>query len=258
MTDEIYISTVLLEKNRWSSKEPSLLVSDWLDKIEIAGFNGMELWENHLLKADKAELQRVQNSPVSVNVLNTYCGFEDEKSEQRKLSAELAHQVNAKAVKFNFGNNADLEKNYIENLLKWKEILPQDCRLLCECHPYTILEDVEEAARVLNPLSDYVEIIIHAFNGSQENFKKRLDIFSAPTTHVHVAGSGVKGITYSPLEGEPIVRSLVKTLKENHFNGSWTIEFCNGVASKNEDIDAIFNAAVNDFKTLKRELKCYP
>ena len=54
-TTAIFLSSVLLEKNRWDSRIPSLKISDWLRSIADAGFDGVELWENHLLLADAAE-----------------------------------------------------------------------------------------------------------------------------------------------------------------------------------------------------------
>jgi sugar phosphate isomerase/epimerase len=253
--NEIYFSTVLLDKNRWGSREPSILMTDWLDKISNAGFDGLELWENHLLKTDATQMKAVQKGPIPVKVLNTYCGFDDQSEEQRKLTAECAHQVSASAVKFNFGNDKSLEQSYCENLLKWRELLPKGCKLLCECHPYTVLENVDDAARVLNTIAEDVEIIVHVFGGDDEDFNTRLKIFDSPITHTHVAGGGVEGYRYSPLSEGDKVPNRIKAIKESGFTGSWTIEFCDGVASKDENIDHIFEAAVKDLNTLRNYLK---
>jgi sugar phosphate isomerase/epimerase len=248
---EIYLSTVLLEKNRWGSREPSIKLSDWLDKINDAGFDGLELWENHILKSETSELQALQESGLPVKVLNTYCDFDDESADKRKLSAELANKVNAKGVKFNFGNKKELEKVYIENMIKWQELLPDGCKLLCECHPYTVLEELDEAIRIMNSVSEHVEIIVHAFGGSEEDFDKRLSGFASTVSHIHVAGGGVEGYRYSPLNLGDRVPTRIEKLNEYGFKGTWTIEFCDGVASKDENIDDIFSAAKADLNTLR-------
>ena len=62
----IYISSVLLEKNRWGTRVPSLKVSDWSQRMFDAGFDGIELWENHLLLADAAEREAVLAGPMPV------------------------------------------------------------------------------------------------------------------------------------------------------------------------------------------------
>lgn len=253
---DICLATVLLEKNRWSSKEPSFALSEWLAPIADAGFDGLELWENHLLKADPAETDAVRAGPLPVKVLNTYCGFDDESAEARAQAATLARKVNAGAVKFNFGNKPELAQRYRDNLLAWREDLPKGCRLLCECHPYTILEEPDQAAAVLAPLLDEIEIIVHAFGGEDADLQKRIDLFGSRITHVHAAGGGMDGFRYSPLGDSPRVPKRIAMLRDAGFAGSWSIEFTNGVASPGESVPALLEAAADDARALRKELAC--
>ena len=58
MKTEIYIGTILLERNRWTrDKKPTCLVSEWIPRFKEAGFDGMELWENHAALASSTELK---------------------------------------------------------------------------------------------------------------------------------------------------------------------------------------------------------
>ena len=55
----IYIGSACLERTRWGSRQPSFLVSDWLARFQADGFDGIELWEFHYLRADAAEQERL-------------------------------------------------------------------------------------------------------------------------------------------------------------------------------------------------------
>ena len=63
---DIYLSTVAMEKNRWSTHQPSYEVSAFLPRLFRDGFRGIELWENHLFLASEAEQQRLLASGVPV------------------------------------------------------------------------------------------------------------------------------------------------------------------------------------------------
>ena len=59
----IYIGTILLELNRWGSpKTPTYRVSEWLDRFQEAGFDGMELWEYHATLCPSEELAALEAS----------------------------------------------------------------------------------------------------------------------------------------------------------------------------------------------------
>src|SRR5690606_5291368 len=56
----IYLSTLLLEKNRSNGKGPSLLVSDWIEETAEAGFAGLEVWMNHLHFSSRSEWELIR------------------------------------------------------------------------------------------------------------------------------------------------------------------------------------------------------
>ncbi|MBT3275277.1 MAG: hypothetical protein HN368_19135 [Spirochaetales bacterium] len=243
-TAAIYISSVLLEKNRWDSRIPSLKISDWLKPIADAGFDGLELWENHLLLADAAEREAVIADPMPITVLNTYCAFDDPGAKGRAASAELAHLLNVPAVKFNFGDKPAMVNTYMNNLITWRDVLPVSCRLLCECHPDTILEEPMQAADILSPLPDQLEIIVHAFGGDDDS-KLRLwiEAFGSAVTHVHAV-----------VREKTVASERIKILKNAGFSGTWTIEFCDGVAHPPEDMRQLLATATGDLNYLRKEL----
>ena len=246
MTDSypIYLATVLLEKNRWNSREPSFKVSDWAQRIVDAGFDGIELWENHLLLADRAEWDALRNGPVSVPILNTYCGFDDDSADARSASAELARHLDVGAVKFNFGNDPAQVDAYRRNLMAWRDELPDGCRLLCECHANTVLEDLDKAPTVLAPIMDQVEIIVHGFVGDDEtDLVQRIECFGSAITHVH-----------SVLTEKGCAPRRVEILKDAGFSGTFSIEFCYGVIENVQDVKQLLATATEDLNYLRKEL----
>jgi sugar phosphate isomerase/epimerase len=241
---EIYLASVLLEKNRWDSREPSFCVSDWSLRIDAAGYDGIELWENHVLLADGNEREAVLGGPAPVRVLNTYCSFDDEGADGRAASAELSRFLGVGAVKFNFGKDASRIQAYRDNLSQWRTELPAGCRLLCECHPGTVLEVPETAAELLRPVSGKVEVIVHALSEDPaRELLPWLNAFGGSVTHVHVVLK----------DREHAIRRIAM-LKDAGFSGTWTIEFCEGVNEPDETIEKLFTTAAADLDFLRTVL----
>ena len=107
---------------------------------------------------------------------------------------------------------------------------------------------------MLAPVLSDVEIIVHAFSRDDAGLQTRIDLFGSAISHVHVAGSGVEGVRYSPLEGEPQVGHQIRLLQDAGFAGSWTIEFTRGVGWGNENIEDLFKSACDDLEFLRSNL----
>src|SRR5436190_8880648 len=96
------LGTILLEVNRHRpGKSPTFRVSDWMARIAQAGFEGIELWENHAILAPEDEVTSLQSGPLPVAIFNTYAGFLDGEENARQRAAELVERLGAAAVKFN-------------------------------------------------------------------------------------------------------------------------------------------------------------
>ncbi|MHC4916331.1 MAG: hypothetical protein ACYTGB_12650 [Planctomycetota bacterium] len=102
--NEIYLGTVLLERNRWvkGERRPSLAVSEWVSRIADAGFGGLELWENHAALAGDDERERLRESPVPVKIFNSYDRCGTETAAARRRAADLAAFFGAEGMKYNF------------------------------------------------------------------------------------------------------------------------------------------------------------
>ncbi len=250
--NSIYFGTVLLERNRWvkGERRPSLAVSDWTRRIADAGFDGLELWENHAVLVGGEEREKLQRSPVPVRILNCYDRCEDATAEARGRSAELARFFSAEGMKFNFGREPGRHEEYVANVKAWRALLPADFRFLCECHGGTTVQDPARAAETFARLGrDDYEIIVHGFGGDEADLRRRFELLGGRITHVHVSlPAGGPG-------REPEIRKRVGLLGELGFRGSFTIEFTEGVGADGEMPEALFRNAVRDMKLVRKCLE---
>ncbi|MFQ3544032.1 hypothetical protein Q7A53_08090 [Halobacillus rhizosphaerae] len=249
------INTVLLERNRWEThRTPSILVSEWLERFKEDGFDGLELWENHVIKAQKEEVQLLKKSPFKVDTYNSYVRFEDGYEEERESSANMIRELQVNKVKFNLGSKPDLEERYLENLQIWKRDLPAGCRLLCECHPGTIMEDPFEVARIYDELgSSQFEAIVHPFN-EQQDLKRWFDCLGSTVTHAHV--SLYKSQSFHHLaDEEEFVKKRAAILRNQKFAGTYSMEFAKGTSCPNENQEVVYNNALQDRHYLQNLLR---
>ncbi|TLS37216.1 sugar phosphate isomerase/epimerase family protein [Pseudalkalibacillus caeni] len=249
------INTVLLEKNRWEpGRVPTIKVSEWMKDFRRDGFSGVELWENHALKASEEETRQLKNAILPVDVFNSYAGFEDEKEQERKETAEMVRKLGASNVKFNIGADENKRDTYVKNVLEWKEQLPSGCMLLCECHSGTLMEDPQTAAQVFNEWgSNQFGAILHPFHAHTD-----LDSWFAHlgSTIVHAHVSLYADGAFQLLEEQPeLVKERVRKLKKAGFDGTYSMEFTKGTALEREIPMMLYENALKDMDFLSTCLK---
>lgn len=255
LTHPTYLATVLLEKNRWQAgKVPTFRVSDWGRRFREAGFDGVELWENHAALATEGELSALADMPCPVRIFNSYCSFDDAGVADRKRAAVLATRFATQGVKFNLGHDEEAIPTYQRNLESWRHELPKGCRLLCECHGGTVLEEPARAKAILEPLAGDLEIIVHAFAGDDDSLEEWLATFGAAVTHVHAAASGGDGQLARLADVEDLVHGRIRRLLEAGFAGTLSVEFTQGVARDPEGQDELFANATDDLQVLREAL----
>ena len=255
MKNNIFLGTILLEKNRWGSRIPSYKVSEWLECFKKDGFDGIELWENHVMKADITELNDLIEKASPVAVFNTYDEFTDETAEYRQKTAAVINQLKANAVKFNFGNDASKLEEYIKNLIEWTQLLPKDCILLCECHPNTVMEVPETAAKVFEQLKEErYQAIIHVFD-KPDVIRPWFGNLGARITHAHVRVVDEDNNRVRLKFCSDTVKACLEVMQAAGFKGSFTIEFTEGVRTPGENIADLYSCALEDLVFLRDCLK---
>ncbi|GGC98424.1 sugar phosphate isomerase/epimerase family protein [Pontibacillus salipaludis] len=249
---KILLNTVLLEKNRWKDGQiPSIQVSEWIPAIKENGFDGLEIWQNHLLKASGEEQARLRQGKLPIEVFNSYIKFEDGHEDERAKVVDLVTEIQCKAVKFNLGHSMVYKSKYITHVKELLNQLPHFCELRCECHPGTVMEDPETAYQVFDQIgSNRVKAIIHPFH-DQVNIERWFQHLGSSITHAHV--SLYRNQLFHLLSSdESFVRKRITKLHELQFKGSYSIEFTAGVAIGDENTDQVFTNASEDQYLLRQ------
>lgn len=253
MSTPIYLGTILLEPQRWSGdKMPSYAVSAWQERIAAAGFDGIELWENHYLKADASERELLRDKAAPIALFNSYAGLEDEHAAQREVAARSAAELGAGAIKFNAGNDTARFNEYLANAAAWADLLPQSTRLWCECHPGTVLETPQAAARVFDIWDEArFGVMIHPFTTQPAVLREWLRLLGPRVQHAHVQIRDDEGRpTCLDMQSETACAAL-EILREGGFAGSFTAEFTLGTSTANDQTELLWPNALRDLKFLR-------
>ncbi|MHB9106538.1 MAG: sugar phosphate isomerase/epimerase family protein [Armatimonadota bacterium] len=251
MTTPIYIGTILLERNRWSpGKVPTYRVSEWLDRFARDGFDGVELWENHVALCSDDELARLEHAALPIVVFNSYAGMGDGGLPERDQAARVANRLGACAIKFNVGNVPDNSAEYARNAQVWADDMPRVARMLCECHPGTIMEELSVAQATYASWHDNrFQAIVHAFSEPEEMLIEKLHRLGTHiVTHVHTA------LGAHTAETKELVHRRVDILRDMGFTGSFTLEFTEGTGEPDEDMETMYGRALRDLELLRKEL----
>lgn len=241
----IYIATVCLETNRWSSKRPSFAVSDWLDRFAADGFDGVEMWENHYLLADAEEQARlIERGPIAL--FNTYAGFSDspEHAEQRDAAAEAIAKLAAAGVKYNCWGKAEQIDEFRRNVLTWAEQVPATCRLLCECHQGTPLDTVEACIAFFDGLDPQRFGIITHIPADAAALEQWVTTFGPRLQHLHLQTRTPETDPTTP-PGRDALRRSIAVLADHGYDGSASIEFTRGIGPE-EQIESVYANALTD------------
>jgi len=202
------------------------------------------LWENHFLEADATEQARLVDAASAIAIYNSYAGFAVEDAEARDKAAAAIALLEPEAVKYNLGGDANKPEEYRRNLLAWADRLPSGCRLLCECHPGTVLECSPDAAAFFADL-DPVRFgtIVHA-SGSPDGLAEWFSGFGPRIQHLHVQLRGPENDPSVPANRERL-DACFAAVKEYGFEGSVALEFTRGIG-RDEDIETLYaNACVD-------------
>lgn len=253
--NEIYFGTVAMERNRWSKEQiPSFAVSAWMDRYQQAGFSGVELWENHYLRATDDERDAIRRHPLPVKILNSYVRFDDDAADARASVAAAVTALDCEGVKFNFGHDADRLGEYTKNFGAWIKTLPADVRILCECHSRTVLETPAAVQTLLDTLADpRLELILHGPTVDPTDLAPWFDRFAERITHIHIQARK-QNLAADP-EG---LRARFDGLRRFAFAGSYALEFVEHSAQPGETHDLLWEEAARDLPVLLSALSKEP
>jgi sugar phosphate isomerase/epimerase len=252
----IYLGTVALEPNRWgqvsADRRPALRPEEWLEGANSAGFDGVELWENHVAAASPEDVAAVLESKVPLRIFNSYASLEDPADDARAEAAGWVRRTGCTAVKYNVGR-ADADRAaYVSRLQAWADEL-DDVDFLCECHGGTIAEDPAVAAQILEAAGppERFGAIVH-LGDDVEYLDAMFDALGERIGHVHVNFLRQGAPPLDEIADD--VRARVQVLNRRGFAGSYTVEFVNGVGTEGDRPADLLAVAVRDLAFLRNVL----
>lgn len=262
MTD-VLLGTVAIEPNRWGTvspdRRPVTRLDDWLVPIAEAGFDGLEVWDRHLLEATSDDVDSVLSGPLPVTVFNSYADFGPGAAaeEERRIAAVWAERTGSRAVKFNVGNDPDQESAYVERLSQWVDDLPTTTAALCECHQgISIAEDPTVAARILEAAGPpgRAQALVHTHD-APDLVRAKFDAYGARIAHVHVNFLDFAAMAHPTLGSvADELRAFVELVRSLGFAGSWTLEFVAGLLTDRDTPAALVDQATVDLPVLRAAL----
>lgn len=247
---DIFLGTIVLEPNRWSTIRQDCRatteISGWLDRIQDAGFDGIELWEPHAREASDAELAAILDHPLPISVFNTYVGFDEPGAADREAAAGWARRTGATRVKWNTGPERDEASltAYANRLAEWAALLP-GVELICECHDGSAMDDPTVAADILAVGSN---ALVHTHD-DLDLMRRKFAAYGSHITHVHVNHLFTGSPKLSEIRNE--LTEKIALVRELGFNGTWTIEFVHGTGGEHDEPAPMFAQAVEDLGVLR-------
>ena len=251
MHQSIFLGSICLEPNRWSpSKLPSYRVSDWLQRIETAGFDGIELWENHFLLADATE-QNALLAATPLAIYNSYALPDADSADARAASARGVESLGARAVKFNVGHDKTRLDEELAVVAAWARQMP-GAKLLCECHPGTSLETPQAAQRAFE-VWDAAQfgVMIHPFTTPLDELRDWLRLLGPKAEHAHSQIRDGDGRPVRLDQRPDEARRALDVLREGSFAGGFTIEFTLGTSTTDDVTEILWDNAVRDLEFLR-------
>ena len=258
MTSTVLLGTVAIEPSRWArgpDRPAPIRLSAWMDAIESAGFDGLELWERHLTEAPTDEVDRVLGHSLGIGVFNSYVSLDDPDPAGRVAASDWVRRSGATGVKFNVGADPAAEAVYAERIATWLDELPASVSLLCECHQRISIAEVPEVAgRIFDAAAptDRLGAIVHTHDGD-DHLRACFDAYGDRIRHVHVNHLRfTEGLTAPALdEIADEVGAKVALLRSLGFAGSWTIEFVRGVSTPDDRAEVLVDQAAADLAVLR-------
>ena len=255
---QIFLGTVAIEPNRWGMAEPGghplTRVSEWLSTIADAGFDGLELWERHARSVPDEELDALLASDIPIRILSCYTSWDDSDDSIRAETASWIERVGAQGVKFNVGSDPDSIGDYTERLRRFEAEVPNDARLLCECHFGTVAEDPAVARDMFDSVADADRLgaIVHVHPIARDEWSEPLGVLGDRVRHVHVQVAEVPQST-SADELSEALRPAAEAIGAASPHATWTIEFSHGMWGFGRD-DAEFDNPAYILQSARRDL----
>lgn len=250
----IYLSTMLLEKNRSNGKGPSLLVSDWMEPISEAGFSGLEIWMNHLLFSSRSEWELIRERGLEADLASALISSplpmdaSDKNQRLRDTLLEACDYFRPEGLKL----VTSAKDEALDFLKTWSRDVPREIGIYFDCREgETVLTELDRVRKSLG--GGRFKAVLHPFLLSPKDFEDALRASGDFIGNLGVqARKGGKWALLSENREESL--KIIAATKRGGYKGTWTQEYTKGAGLAGEDIDDLFDNSEADFNFLTETL----
>jgi len=258
----IYLSTMLLERNRWNGKGPSLLVSDWMEPIAEAGFAGVEIWMPHLLFASRSEWELIKEKSRESDLLLAHISAavpadgSDKSQRMREAILEACDYFRPDGLKFSLGGEARskgaaAEAAALEFLKSWIGDVQRDVGLLHDPGLDSAPSNLAKAKKTLG--GGRSKGVLHPFGMTPADVEAAMALSGDFLSAMGVQARREDQWCLLSEKSEDSLRTI-DTLRKRGFKGTWSLELTKGAGGAGESIDKLFDNAEKDLNFLLEAL----
>jgi len=254
ISSPIYLSTMLLEKNRSNGKGPSLLVSDWMEPIGEAGFGGLEIWMNHLLFSSRSEWELIREKGLESDLASALIASPlpaDDSDKSRRLRdalLEACDYFRPEGLKLRLPKGEE----GVDFLKTWVRDVPREIAVLCDCAEGEGGVAGLERLRQALPGGRY-RAVIHPFLLPPAEFEAALEAHGDFIGNLGVQARKEKAWARIQDDKEASLK-IIAVSRRLAYKGTWTLEYTQGAGQAGEDIDKLFDASEADLNFLAENL----
>jgi sugar phosphate isomerase/epimerase len=275
------LGTIALEPNRWTAfKEPRMDLIELLPAIRRAGFNQLEIWQNHVSLRSLAAIRALRAKGDEVGMTFPYIGVYPiftagglEAREQERIQADIldkaeilgTHRLKIMLACGLRGGEAtpDQLRQVAERFGNWyREAKSRGIQMAVELHGGTVFDPVEAGERFMQAHPELDFTICYQPYDFQDTAKAMAlaDRFSGRISHLHLQAPQPQdqGGLYSLLEDSTLdYRRLLPHILRRNPTATMTLEFVRDCIAKDSpfDVDRVLASARKDADFVESILK---
>ena len=265
---EILLNSIALEPNRWTKEKiPYVALEELLTSVATAGFDALEVWQNHVALLDRGGLdslaERAESLGLAIPVVGMYPRFHlegrERDAELDRLEAMLGimDALGTDVLKIMPGTlaSAEMTPELWDRLVGFaREMLdrtrPGNITIPCETHGKTVADDPDALLRFFEAVgSDRLKVCWQPLDF--EDTQAALELYDRLAPHVtHLHLQGRRGGEMDLLEAADIdYARVLGHIFAGGFDGYVSIEFARGcVVDSPElfDLEEVLESAAID------------
>jgi hypothetical protein len=140
----------------------------------------------------------------------------------------------------------------VQSAIEWAALLPESVQMLCECHPGTVIEAPEAAAKAFEawPAGRF-SAILHPMGTSPGHCDAWFGALNGRIHHLHWQARDEDNRVCALRERPDIFAVANESLHKQAFEGTQSVEFVRGTGRPDESVEGLFEEACRDLASLR-------